>query len=106
MFNWSTAFVKKDTSIPKDYENFQSKWSFSKDAFSDFLLFVKKEDKKINIDELAKDKGYIETILKSEVAGVKWGRDELWGVRAKADSQVLGAIKHFNEASAFLVKTN
>ena len=106
MFNWSTAFVKKDTSIPKDYENFQSKWSFSKDAFSDFLLFVKKEDKKINIDELAKDKGYIETILKSEVAGVKWGRDELWGVRAKVDSQVLGAIKHFNEASAFLVKTN
>ena len=106
MFNWSTAFVKKDTSIPKDYEDFQSKWLFSKDAFSDFLLFVKKEDKKINIDELAKDKAYIETILKSEVAGVKWGRDELWGVRAKVDSQVLGAIKHFNEASAFLVKTN
>ena len=52
------------------------------------------------------DKKYLENILKSEVAGVKWGRDELWGVRVKVDNQVLGALKHFNEANDFLVKKN
>jgi len=106
LFNWSTKFVKNNDSISKDYIDFQSNWSFSSDTFSKFLSYVSDEDADINIQELKKDKTYLENILKSEVAGVKWGRDELWGVRVKVDSQVLGALKHFNEANAFLVKTN
>ena len=106
LFNWSTTFVKNNDSISKDYRDFQSNWSFSSDTFSKFLSYVGDEDAEIDIQELKKDKEYLENILKSEVAGVKWGRDELWGVRVKVDSQVLGALKHFNEANAFLVKTN
>ena len=45
-------------------------------------------------------------MLKSELAGQRWGRDELWGVRIMADSQILGALKHFNEADAFLAQSN
>ena len=52
------------------------------------------------------DKKYIKTMLKSELAGQRWGRDELWGVRIMADNQILGALKHFNEADAFLVQSN
>ena len=55
---------------------------------------------------LKKDKEYIKIMLKSELAGQRWGRDELWGVRIMADSQILGALKHFNEADAFLVQSN
>ena len=106
LFNWSTAFVKRDSSVSNNYKDFQSNWAFPKDTFSNFLSYVKKEAVEINTDKLEKDKAYLENILKSEVAGVKWGRDELWGVRVKVDSQVLGALKHFNEANAFLVKTN
>jgi carboxyl-terminal processing protease len=106
LFNWSTAFVKRDSSVSNNYKDFQSNWAFPKDTFSNFLSYVKKEAVEINTDKLEKDKAYLENILKSEVAGVKWGRDELWGIRVKVDSQVLGALKHFNEANAFLVKTN
>ena len=103
---FKTIWNLVNDSISKDYIDFQSNWSFSSDTFSKFLSYVSDEDADINIQELKKDKTYLENILKSEVAGVKWGRDELWGVRVKVDSQVLGALKHFNEANAFLVKTN
>jgi carboxyl-terminal processing protease len=106
LFNWSTAFVKNNDSISKDYIDFQSNWKLSSSSFTNFLSYVTKEDTNIDIEELKEDKEYLENILKSEIAGVKWGRDELWGVRVKVDSQVLGALKHFNEANAFLVKTN
>jgi hypothetical protein len=106
LFNWSTAFVKNEDSILNSYKDFQSSWKFSKSTFSQFLTYVSKEDTDIDIEELKKDKKYLENILKSEVAGVKWGRDELWGVRVKVDNQVLGALKHFNEANDFLVKKN
>ena len=105
LFNWSTAFVKNEDSISNSYKDFQSS---SIDLNKKLLLstYVSKEDTDIDIEELKKDKKYLENILKSEVAGVKWGRDELWGVRVKVDNQVLGALKHFNEANDFLVKKN
>ncbi len=43
-------------------------------------------------------------MLKSEIAGAKWGRDELWGVRVAADNQLIGALKHFDEAEKFLAE--
>ena len=45
-------------------------------------------------------------MIKSEIAGNKWGRDELWGIRITTDSQIMGALNHFNEADAFLVQSN
>ena len=41
-------------------------------------------------------------MLKSEIAGAKWGIDELWGVRVKADNQLMESLKHFDEAASFL----
>jgi hypothetical protein len=45
-------------------------------------------------------------MLKAEIAGTKWGRGELWGIRVAADNQILAALKYFNEADAFLKKHN
>ena len=45
-------------------------------------------------------------MLNSEIAGAKWGRNELWGVRISADNQLITALKHFNEADAFLTESN
>ena len=59
-----------------------------------------------NVNEINKDKEYLKIMIKSEIAGNKWGRDELWGIRITADSQIMGALNHFNEADAFLVQSN
>ena len=43
-------------------------------------------------------------MLKSEIAGAKWGRNELWGIRVAVDSQLIGALKHFDEAERFIAE--
>ena len=60
----------------------------------------------IDLDEIKKDEEYLKIMIKSEIAGNKWGGDELWGVRIATDSQIMGALNHFNEADAFLVQSN
>ena len=80
----------------------------------DIVLDIAMEPVILELDEVSVEAlfstrlGYesAKVILKSEVAGAKWGRDELWGIRIAADNQVMYALKHFNEADAFLVESN
>jgi len=48
------------------------------------------------------DKDYILNMLKSEIASAHWGKDEAIGIRLNYDSQVMDAIKYFNEAAGFI----
>jgi len=41
-------------------------------------------------------------MLKSEIASAHWGKDEAIGIRLNYDSQVMDAIKYFNEAAGFI----
>ena len=66
------------------------------------MSYVQKADKEINTDKALEDKGYLEVILKSEVAGAKWGRNELWGIRALADNQIISALEHLEKAQEFI----
>ena len=45
---------------------------------------------------------YLKTMLKSEIAGAKWGINELWSIRVSADNQVMQSIEYFEEAKSFL----
>ena len=101
LFNWSTQYVIDKTNLPNDYSEFQSNWSMPEEALKNFYAFVN-EDNTFNWEDFEKDKPYLSVILKSEVAGAKWGRDELWGVRVFTDNQILEALSHFNAADAFI----
>tara|TARA_Y100000590_G_scaffold192440_1_gene218756 strand:+ start:487 stop:2094 length:1608 start_codon:yes stop_codon:yes gene_type:complete len=105
MFNWSNQFINKNK-ISGSFREFQSEWKISDNIYNQFLTYLTKKEKDINLEDINKDKEYIKTMLKSELAGHRWGRDELWGVRIMADNQILGALKHFNEADAFLLQSN
>ena len=102
LFNWSTLYIKDNMAIPESYKEFQLKWNLPEGAMANFLSYVQKEDKDINIDKALEDKGYLEVILKSEVAGAKWGRNELWGIRVLADNQILSALEHLAKAQDFI----
>ena len=56
----------------------------------------------LNQEELELDKDYILNMLKSEIASAHWGKDEAIGIRLNYDSQVMDAIKYFNEAAGFI----
>ena len=103
MFNWSTNYISnQEEELVSSYVDFQSSWSVSDDDFNSFLNYAKSQDKKIKIDEALSDKKYLKTMLKSEIAGAKWGINELWGVRVNADNQLIESLKHFDKASSFL----
>ena len=104
-FNWSTKHINNNK-ISGSYRDFQSNWEISEKSYKKFLSYLVEEEKEINVEDINKDKKYIKIILKSELAGQRWGRDELWGVRIMSDNQIMGTLKHFNEADAFLVQSN
>ena len=105
LFNWSTAFVRNNLEISNDYHEFQHNWTLPTNMLDDFMASVSDKDRGIDLNEAKKDSNYLKIMLKSEVAGAKWGRNELWGVRVVADNQVINALKHFDEAEKFLAET-
>ena len=104
LFNWSNKFINNKKL--GTYKNFQTSWQLSDNDYNEFIDYLSTEEKDLNLEEINKDKEYLKTMIKSEIAGNKWGRDELWGIRITADSQIMGALNHFNEADAFLVQSN
>ena len=44
--------------------------------------------------------------IKSELAGSIWGKNENTNIRLRFDNQVIEALKHFNEADAFIQSSN
>lgn len=102
MFNWSAAFVRAQKDLPDNFRIFQSEWELPQKALGDFLSFVKNENVDFDSSGINENEAYLRTILKSEIAGAMWGRNELWGIRVASDNQVMDALKHFNEADAFL----
>ena len=104
LFNWSTAFVKNKLEILNNYREFQDHWTLPINTLDEFLDSVADADNSININEAKKDSSYLKIMLKSEIAGAKWGRNELWGIRVAVDSQLIGALKHFDEAERFIAE--
>ena len=52
------------------------------------------------------DVDYIKNQIKSELAGSIWGKNESANIRLLMDNQVIQALKHFNEADAFVKSIN
>ena len=104
LFNWSTAFVKNNLEILNNYREFQHNWTLPINTLDEFLNSVINADSSVDLNEAKKDSSYLKIMLKSEIAGAKWGRDELWGVRVAADNQLISALKHFDEAEKFLAE--
>ena len=103
MFNWSTSYIKNNNDLSESFKDFQLNWQVEDSLFKEFLTFAKKEIDDLELEKAHEDKKYLKIILKSEIAGAKWGIDQLWGVRANADNQLSDALKHFDEASSFII---
>ena len=79
-----------------------SYWKLDENDFQLFLEYASNKEIELNSEELEKDKDYILNMLKSEIAGAHWGKDEAIGVRLNYDNQVMTALNYFNEAAGFI----
>ena len=100
MFNWSTNYVSSNK-LPS-FEKFQTTFTISDNELNSFFKYAKDQDSEIDNEEALKDANYLKTMLKSEIAGVKWGINQLWSIRVNADNQVMQSMEHFEKAKSFL----
>ena len=82
--------------------NFKENWVVNDSLFNSFLDNLSQDSIFVDLDSIMLDSEYIRTTIKSEIAGSIWGKDEAANIRLQLDNQVTEALKHFNEADAFL----
>ena len=74
--------------------------------FNNFLVHLEEDSIDFVRDSLSIDMDFISNRLKSELAGSIWGKNESTNLRLLMDNQVIEALKHFNEADAFIKSIN
>ena len=74
--------------------------------FNNFLIHLEQDSIDVITDSLSINLDYISNRIKSELAGSIWGKNESTNLRLLMDSQVIEALKHFNEADAFTKSIN
>ena len=52
--------------------------------------------------ELPIDEAFLKNMIKSEIAGAKWGKDMQWSIRLMKDNQIIEALQYFEQAEEFL----
>ena len=101
-FNWATTFSKNLNKKWNNISDFTEKFIITDLILSDFFEYVK--NKGLNIDDSLDldNNNYLKSILKSEIAGAKWGRAGYYQVFISNDSQVVSAISYFDDAKKFI----
>jgi carboxyl-terminal processing protease len=106
IFNFASEYASTHQKDFDTFSTFRNSWSVNDRIFNDFLVHLEKDSIDIDEDSLRTNSDYINNRIKSEIAGSVWGKDEGANIRLLLDNQVLEALKHFNEADAFLKSLN
>ena len=73
----------------------------------DFFVYLDSDSIKFQKDSIINnDLEFLKNRIKSELAGSIWGKNENTNIRLRFDNQVTEALKHFNEADAFIKSIN
>ena len=101
-FNFASHYSSNHQNEFNSFSEFKNNWSVTPDILDSFFIHLAKDSINFIQDSLLKDSAYIQNRLKSELAGAIWGKNESTNIRLQFDNQVVGALKHFNEADAFV----
>ena len=88
-----------------DWQNireFKNQFQITEILLEDFLSYVAQKEVEVDRSELDKDSRYLKSVLKAEIAGAIWGKSSYYQIFVSNDPQVVVAMTHFDEASAFL----
>jgi len=97
-FEYATQYANQHPELKTSIERFQKEFQITDDILNDYKKFC--IDKGIKMDEEAfqKDRKYISTKIKAEIARFFWEKDGYYYVILHNDNQFLEALKHFDEA--------
>ena len=105
-FNFTSKYATSYKSEFTSFSDFRDNWQVPDSLFDSFILHLEKDSINVITDSLSANIHYIENRIKSELAGSIWGKNESANLRLLMDGQVIEALKHFNEADAFIKSIN
>ena len=105
-FNFTSKYAPSYKSEFTSFSDFRDNWQVPDSLFDSFILHLEKDSINVITDSLSANIHYIENRIKSELAGSIWGKNESANLRLLMDGQVIEALKHFNEADAFIKSIN
>ncbi len=101
LFNWGSNYANEHWDELTNYNDFKNSELSGKD-YSIFLDYLGEQGIKPDTSDLNDDRNYLVTMLRAEIASARWGKDAAFGIRIRADDQIMTAFSYFNEATAFL----
>ena len=102
LFNWGTKFVSEYGDSLYDFEDFKESWLVNDSNYTDFLNYLNELEITPDSTELPIDEAFLKNMIKSEIAGAKWGKDMQWSIRLMKDNQIIEALQYFEQAEEFL----
>lgn len=100
---YGIEFVANKKNQLQSYKNFDDyAKSFVVDEKLQKEFLYKAEEEGLDIEELKKERRNINNLLKTEIAGIYWGKKEEMIVSLNTDSQLQNALGHFPEAKRIL----
>jgi carboxyl-terminal processing protease len=106
IFNFASEYASTHQNEFSSFSDFRDTWMVSDALFNKFLAHLEKDSIHVIQDSIRVNAGFIHNRIKSGLAGSLWGKDEGANIRLLLDNQVIEALKHFNEADAFIESLN
>ena len=107
IFNFASQYASQNKENFSQFNNFKKDWDVTNSMLEDFFVYLDSDSIKIQKDSIMNnDSKFLKNRIKSELAGSVWGKNESTNIRLGFDNQVIEALKHFNEADAFIQSTN
>lgn len=98
IFEFATRLVQKNRKVFKDEEYFVENFTVDDQIYGQFKKYVLSEGEKFNFETIDKDKDYVKTLIKAEIARDIWGYNSYYKILRLHDNQVMESLKYFKEA--------
>ena len=107
VFNFVSQYISQNKENFKNFKNFKKNWSVTDAMLQNFFVYLDSDSINVQKDSIINnDTEFLKNRIKSELAGSIWGKNENTNIRLSFDNQVTEALKHFNEADAFIQSSN
>ncbi|MBO8131218.1 MAG: S41 family peptidase [Candidatus Marinimicrobia bacterium] len=104
IFEYANSLVKQDKFKSIDEMSFFYEHVIDDSLYLEFKDFVMGEDSTFNFDKIDKDKEYLKTLIKAEIAKEMWGYNSYYKVLRISDNQVMESITYFQEAKEMILR--
>ena len=106
IFNFASQYASKNQKKFSSFDSFKNNWNVTNEMVENFVTYLSADSIYVQQDSIINDSKFLKNRIKSEIAGSIWGKNENTNIRLRFDNQVIEALKHFNEADAFVKSLN